>query len=125
MSDHDDLLAEADATRALFEDVMGPSDATELLGRLAAALRAVTAERDADAATIIRLGELIERMEADHRGALDKIADLAAALRAVEAERDALRRIVRRFGPPPGGLLLDPDEADALRNAFADQETTQ
>lgn len=50
------------------------------------------------------------------------VDDLAAALRAVEAERDALRRIVRRFGPPPGGLLLDPDEADALRNAL--KETT-
>ena len=47
-----------------------------------------------------------------------KCVGLLDALRAVTAERDALRAVVRRFGPPPGTLLLPQDEADAFRRAL-------
>lgn len=62
--------------------------------------------------------EWARRLCDDHPQPIRVLAAEVRRLDAVTAERDALRRIVRRFGPPPGGLLLDPDEADALRHAI-------
>lgn len=105
MSDHDDLLAEVRRLR-LWRDA-AESDMENLRDGKADALaevRRLRAERDALAAQVALDDE-------GHRRVCDPIA----------AELAALRSVVRRFGPPPGALLLPQDQADALRNAL---ETT-
>lgn len=128
MSDHDDLLAQAErnarrlrrlaaANQEDFlkhspefegEDLRGVAapelDGADTLDDLAAALRSVEADRD--------------HWKANHADKVHKSRETARLLRETRAELAALQQVVRRFGPPPGTLLLPQDQADALRNAF-------